>query len=176
MSPLNQTYEGDCRSLLTEAHCNHEKALYQYSYFKLHNRALSKDLVQEAYMKTWSYLAKGGKIVAMKAFLYHVLNNLIVDEYRKKKNISLDLLAEKGFEPASKGTNAILDVIDGKSAFHLVGKLEDKYQQAIRMRFMQDMSITEMAEQTGKSKNMIAVHIHRGLEKLRVLHEKGEQQ
>jgi RNA polymerase sigma-70 factor (ECF subfamily) len=174
MALLTHIEERDCRSLLTLAHHDHEKALNQYSYFKLRNRALSNDLVQEAYLKTWSYLSKGGKIVAMKAFLYHVLNNLIVDEYRKKKVLSLDQLSEKGFEPAEKGANDILGVIDGKAAFALVGQLEEKYQQAIRMRFMQDLSFTEMAEKTGKSKNTIAVHIHRGLEKLRVLHEKGD--
>lgn len=32
----------------------------------------------------------------MKAFPYHVLNNLIVDEYRKRKTASLDDLLEKG--------------------------------------------------------------------------------
>jgi DNA-directed RNA polymerase specialized sigma24 family protein len=67
-------------TLLTEAHRTYEKSLTSYAFFKLHNHAISDDLVQETFLKTWRYLVKGGRVDVMKAFLYHVLNNLIVDD------------------------------------------------------------------------------------------------
>lgn len=57
---------------------------------------------------------KGGKIDAMKAFLYHILNNLIVDEYRKRKTVSLDLLLEKGFDPGESELKNCLIVLTAK--------------------------------------------------------------
>jgi len=66
-------------------------------FFKLHDHALGEGLVQETFMKPVVYLVKKGKIDLMKAFLYHVLNNLIIDEYRKHKTSSLDTMQEKGF-------------------------------------------------------------------------------
>ena len=41
-------------------------------------------------------VVKNGKIDIMKAFLYHVLNRLIIDEYRKHKTVSLDSIMENG--------------------------------------------------------------------------------
>ncbi len=158
-------------ALLKVAHHDYEKALNLHSYFRLNDRALSNDLVQETFIKTWSYLAKGGKIDAMKAFLYHVLNNLIIDEYRKKKAISLDLLLEKGFEPQNKAATSIADDMDNKAVLALIKDLPEKYQKALRMRYVQDLSLEEMSLLTGQSKNTMAVQVHRAVEKLKELHE-----
>ena len=121
-------------------------------------------------MKTWMYLVKGGKIDLMKAFLYRVLNNLIVDEYRKHKTISLDVLLEKGFEPSVASSKRLFDILDGKAALLLIQRLPPTYQKVMRMRYVQDLSLKEMALVTGQSKNAIAVQLHRGLEKLKLLY------
>src|SRR3989344_3571626 len=88
------------QAVLTLAHNDYEKGLNAHAFFKVHDHAMGEDLVQDTFMKTWAYLVKGGKIDVMKAFLYHVLNNLIIDEYRKHKTTSLDALLVKGFEPS----------------------------------------------------------------------------
>ena len=124
-------------------------------------------------MKTWSYLVKGGKIEVMKAFLYHVLNNLIVDEYRKRKTSSLDVLLEKGFEPGKDYSERLIDVLDGKAAILLIQQLPERYKKAMRMRFVQGLTLTEMSLITGQSKNTLAVQIHRGLEKLKLLYHRA---
>ena len=62
------------------------KALKQYSFMRVHNSALSEDLVQETFLRAWKYLCKGGEIIMMKAFLFHILHRLIIDEYRKQKH------------------------------------------------------------------------------------------
>ncbi|MDO8582841.1 MAG: sigma-70 family RNA polymerase sigma factor [bacterium] len=158
-------------ALLKVAHHDYEKALNLHSYFRLNDRALSNDLVQETFIKTWAYLAKGGKIDAMKAFLYHVLNNLIIDEYRKKKAVSLDLLLESGFEPQNKGGKSITDEIDDNAVIALMKRLPEKQQKIIRMRYVQDLSLEEMAILTKQSKNTVAVQVHRAVEKLKLVHE-----
>ena len=121
-------------------------------------------------MKTWAYLVKGGKIDVMKSFLYHILNNLIVDGYRKRKTISLDLLVEKGFEPSVENSKSFFNILDGKSAFLLIGRLPEKYQKVMRMKYAQSLSLKEISLITGQSKNTIAVQVHRGLEKLKQLY------
>jgi RNA polymerase sigma-70 factor (ECF subfamily) len=113
----------------------------------------------------------GGKIDTMKAFLYHVLNNLIVDDYRKRKTISLDALMEKGIEPSIVRTAQPFDILDGKTALLLIQRLPQRYQRVIRMRYVQDLSLQEISLITGQSKNAIAVQIHRGLEKLKLLYD-----
>lgn len=157
------------RALLEGAHHDFEKDLMARAYSKVHDRALSQDLVQDTFLKTWSYLSKGGKIEVMRAFLYHVLNHLIVDEYRKKKSTSLDVLLEKGFEPGYDRTKRLLDIIDGRSLIAFIQKLPKKYREVVRMRYLEDLSLKEMSAITHQSKNTVAVQIHRGIEKLKGL-------
>lgn len=155
---------------LTLAHKDYQKGLNSYASFKVNNQALSEELVQDTFIKTWSYLVKGGEIGKMKAFLYHVLNGLIIDEYRKRKVSSLDMLIENGYEPAFEEEGKIADAFDGKMAVLLIAQLPKAYQKVMRMRYVQELSLAEMAVIMGKTKNTMAVHAHRGLEKLKILY------
>ncbi|MGC9599381.1 MAG: RNA polymerase sigma factor [Minisyncoccia bacterium] len=158
------------QAALTVANHDYERELNVYAFSKINDHAAGEDLVQDAFMKTWSYLVKGGKIDVMKAFLYHVLNNLIVDEYRKRKTTSLDVLMEKGFEPSSGHPGHLSNFLDGKMALLLIQRLPLAYQKVMRMRYVQDLSLKEMSLITGRSKNALAVQAHRGLEKLKLLY------
>ena len=166
---IKQNIEQD--TLLTLAYYNYQKGLAKHSFFKLHNQTISDDLVQDTFIKAWSYMMRGGKIETMKAFLYHVLNDLIIDEYRKQKTVSLDTLVENGFEPTHSDSDSTLNTLDGKIALHLVKNLPHKYREVLRMRYGQDLSLQEMSARTGQTKNTLAVQIHRGLEKLRTLYQ-----
>ncbi len=106
----------------------------------------------------------------MKSFLYQILHRLIIDEYRRgKRTSSLDDLVEKGFEPAGDNEEFthISDIIDGKATVLLIRKLPDRYRKVLTMRYVENMSIEEMAAHIGQSKNTVAVQIHRGLVKLK---------
>jgi RNA polymerase sigma-70 factor (ECF subfamily) len=161
------------QEILTSAHHEFEKKLAMYAFFKTHNHATSQDLVQDTFIKTWNYLVKGGDIVTMKAFLYHILNNLIVDEYRKRKTTSLDVLLEKGYEPGIDDSSRLFDFLDGKSLILLINKLPPKYQKVMNMKYVQLLSLEEMSLILGKTKNTVAVNAHRGLEKLKLLYEES---
>lgn len=120
---------------------------------------------------SFSYKTRGGKIDVMKAFLYHVLNHLIIDEYRKRKAVSLEILVENGFEPSIDDSERLFNSIDGKAAALLIQRLPLAYRKIIHMRYMQDLSLTEMSTATGLTKNTMAVQVHRGLEKLKILYK-----
>lgn len=165
--------EAQQKETLTVAHNDYNRELNLHSFFKTHDRALSEDLVQDTFIKTWGYLVRGGKIDVMKAFLYHILNNLIVDEYRKHKTISLDALTEKGFEPSAGNHGRIFNFLDGKAALLLIQNLPEVYKKIMRMRYIQNLSLKEISLITGQSKNTIAVQAHRGLEKLKLLYNRA---
>jgi RNA polymerase sigma-70 factor (ECF subfamily) len=157
--------------VLTKAHHDFSCGLSRFANLKTNNKALSDDLVQETFIKTWSYLQSKGKIDLMRAFLYHVLDRLIIDEYRKKKVMSLDLLTENGFEPRAVDAKNISNLIDGKALTSLIKKLPLKYRGAITMRYTKDLSLKEMSAITHQSQNTMSVQVHRGLIKLRTLYE-----
>lgn len=158
---------------LSIAYNDYQKGLIIFAFFKVSDQALSEDLVQDTFIKTWKYLIKGGEIEMMKAFLYHVLHNLIIDQYRKQKTTSIDLLAEKGFEPSINPSQRLYQFLDGKTAILFIHKLPHLYRKVMYMRYVQNLSIEEMALATGQSKNSITVQAHRGLEKLKMLYNRA---
>jgi RNA polymerase sigma-70 factor (ECF subfamily) len=167
MTPKQET---QLREMLTVAHNDYQKGLNAYAFFKIHDHATSQDLVQDTFLKTWKYLVKVGKIDIMKAFLYHVLNNLIVDEYRKRKASSLEVLIDNGFEPVTTDTGQLFTMLDGKAALEQIQRLPTKYQHVMRLRYVQSLSLKEISLITGQTPNTIAVQVHRGVKKLRLLH------
>jgi len=168
---MSSKKETDQEKTLNSAHQTYEKGLNLYAFSKVHSHSTGGDLVQDTFIKTWHYLVRNGKIHTMKAFLYHVLNGLIIDEYRKRKFTSLDTLVEKGFEPSVDSSEQLLNTLDGKAALLLIERLPEKYKRAMRMKYVQLLSLKEMSLITGETKNSIAVQIHRGLEKLKLLYK-----
>lgn len=159
------------RALLTLAHADYAKGLNTRAFFKVHDKAIGEDIVQNTFLKTWSYMLKGGKVIVMKSFLYNILNNLIIDEYRKHKTTSLDVLVEKGFDaPIENQTERTFDIIDGKTAILLIARIPLIYQRVMILRYMKNLSIKEISDITGQTKNAVAVQAHRGLEILKTLY------
>ena len=161
------------QNILTQAHHDFDKGLNARAFFKVNNHDIGGDLVQDTYIKTWNYLLKGGKIDTMKAFLYHILNNLIIDQYRKRKTSSLDVLLEKGFDPSGSDEDEQerkFDTLEGGVLLLLIVRLPKTYQKVMNMRYVEDLSLAEISLATGQSKNSVAVQIHRGLIKLKLLH------
>ena len=168
---MNKKERSKQQIILTSAYNEYGKWLASRAFFKTSDHAMSQDLVQDTFTKTWSYLLKGGKVEIMKAFLYHVLNHLIVDEYRKHKSASLDSLTEQGFEPSAGDPSVrLFDSLDGKALVLLIQCLPAAYQKVIRMRYVQELSLKEISLITGKTRNAIAVQVHRGLAKLKSLY------
>lgn len=143
-------------------------ALFRHCYFRIYDREQAKDITQETFIKTWQYISKGNKVKNLKAFLYRTLNNLIVDETRKKKHFSLDEMREEtGFEPSEDKTQLLQQSIDIKNILGLLEKLEQPYRNVFIMRYVDNLKPKEIANLMGESQNVISVRIHRALEKFR---------
>lgn len=156
--------------LFTSAYHTHSHELARYARSMVNDRELSEDLVQDVFVKMWMYLLRKGDIVSVRGFLFHVLNNLIVDRYRKHKTWSLDTLVEQGYEPRTDESDRLVDIFDGKIVFRLIDKLPHTYQDVLRMKYAHELSYGEISRLTGQQRNTIAVQVHRGLTKLKELY------
>lgn len=158
------------QALFTAMYREHVQELIRHARSMVNNRELSEDLVQDVFVKMWMYLVRGGKIEKARAFLHHVLKNAVVDMYRKHKTVSLDALVDQGHEPSTDDSERMFDLLDGRNAFALIARLPRKYQKVLRMKYARDLSYEEISHCTGQSRNTTAVQVHRGLEKLKLLH------
>jgi RNA polymerase sigma-70 factor (ECF subfamily) len=160
---------------------DYSDALFRHASIRISDRERAVDLVHDTFTKVWSYVRAGHQIESYRSFLYKVLNNLIIDEYRKKKELSLDaLLSEEGTDEGSfpelseSTTEALAATIDGKKAFGLLGTLPDEYREVIIMRFVDGLGPREISDLIEESENVVSVRIHRGLKLLRQLLEGGK--
>ncbi|MEK7125222.1 MAG: RNA polymerase sigma factor [Patescibacteria group bacterium] len=142
-------------------------ALFRHCYFRMSDRERAKDIVQDAFVKTWRYLAAGKGIHNLKAFLYRVVDNEIIDYSRKRKEQSLDALMEEGFDVGSLDTEMRIERLDAKRALAYLDYLDERSRQVVVMRFIDDLGPKQIAEVTGERENIISVRIHRALAKLR---------
>jgi RNA polymerase sigma factor (sigma-70 family) len=147
--------------------------LFRHCLLRVRDRDRAKDIVQETFSRTWVYLSEGKKIDYIKAFLFRVANNLIVDGSRRQKSSSLDaMMDEDGFEVVDTDSTDPTERQGIRDALRLLDTLDEIYKVAITMRFMDEMSPGKIAKVLGISENAVSVRIHRGIDQLQKLYNK----
>lgn len=147
-------------------------AIFRYCFIRTSKRDVAVDIMQDTFMRLWNSLGKEQEIKNMRAFLFTVARNLIIDWYRKKKADSLDALleAEGGDAFLSSHANPETEIEMESEGRYLIGKireLDPSYQQVVYLRFVEGMKPKEIADILGESVNAVSVRITRGVEKLR---------
>jgi RNA polymerase sigma-70 factor, ECF subfamily len=164
----------DVQQQFLDAFDAHADALVRHGFYRLGDREKALDAVQDTFTKTWEYLVKGGDVHEYRAFLYRTLNNLIVDEYRKKRAVSLDALLNE--ETVTEGSFADLktggleeltETLDARLVLKELPHLPESYREVITMRYIDELGPKEIAEILGERENVISVRIHRALKWLR---------
>jgi len=142
-------------------------AIYRYCYFRLYDTEKGTDFMQEAFTKTWQYLSEGNDVKNIRALVYKIANNLIIDYIRKKKEASLDAMSESGFEPGAHMNEMSDNYLDAKTAVQKLQLIEKEYQEVVYMRYVENLTPREIAEIIGEPVNTVSVRIHRGIKKLK---------
>lgn len=156
------------------AYDEYSDALFRHAYLRVSDRERAIDIVHDTFTKVWSYIRSGHEIEQFRPFLYKVLNNLIVDSYRKKRESSLDAILEQdgvdegSFAELSESTvESLAATLDGKRAFAFLETLPDEYREVIILRFVDGLGPKEIAGLIEESENVVSVRIHRALGYLR---------
>lgn len=159
------------RTQFEEAYEELVSPLFRFVKARLSNRERALEITQEAFMKTWDYLREGNEITHMRAFIFMVARNLVINEYRKASVTSLDALIEDGhFEVVGDDANSVYDFADARKIREDLQRLDRADRHLLSMRFIESMSIGEIASALSESENVVSVRIHRALKKLKHLY------
>ena len=164
-----------------EAYERYSDELFRHCSLRLSDRERAMEITQEAFLKAWQYMDGGGVVRELRPFLYKTLHNLIIDEYRKMKSLSLESLVQNDegggdietlMPPDETNTlEAAIDRFEGSRALAALRELPDTYREVLVMRYVDGLSPGEIAKAIGESENAVSVRVHRGLKKLKVLLE-----
>lgn len=144
-------------------------AIFRFCLTKTKNRDIALDLTQDTFIKTWEYLASGKEVELIRPFLYRVARNLIIDLSRKKKTLSLDNYLDEGGNIADTAQPEFGKSFDVDQALALVQSLDPKYRDPLLLRYVEDLSVSEIAKVLSLSENVISVRLHRGVKQLQTI-------
>lgn len=161
-----------------EAFRLHADALFRHAQFRVSNRERALEITQDTFLKAWDYVQQGGEVQQYKSFLFRILNNLIIDEYRKHKQHSLDEIMENDtgemeMKLSEGSVREAEERLDEETLIERVRaripELPEAYRTAVTLRYVDGFSPKEIATMIGVSENVVSVRIHRGVLKLRQL-------
>ncbi len=150
---------------------DYSDAIFRHISFRVFDRDRAKDILQDTFSRTWEYLSKGRQIDNLRAFLYRVANNLIIDESKKETHASLEDIVEAGgqFENIVKTEEALSISLEYKETVGLLKRLDEDYRKVVVMRYIEELSVKEIAQILGVSENLVSVRLNRAFNKLRNL-------
>ncbi len=159
----------DVQKIFLESYDQYAEPLYRYAFFRLFSAARAEELVQETFLKAWEYLSKGKQIEQPRAFLYRLLTNLIIDDTRKKKMLSLEAMGTETepFDPPDNQHIKMEQVVLCNQLTDAMVDLTEEERTIITLRYVSDLEPKEIAEALGTSADVASVRIHRALKKLK---------
>jgi RNA polymerase sigma-70 factor, ECF subfamily len=172
---LKRAEEGE-REAFAEIYDFYVVKIFRFIYLKTSSKETAEDLTSETFMKYWKYIkekrkSEEKKIIDNKigSFIYKIARNLIIDYYRKKNFTTIEI-SEEEKEAIIDHKQDILAQLTRKQEIEelrkALGQLKDEYQEIIILRHVEDLSITEIAEITGKKKGAIRVQLYRAVKML----------
>jgi len=149
-------------------------SIYRFCLLRTSDKDVAVDLMQDTFMRFWDVLSREGSgIQNMRAFLFTIARNSIIDWYRKKKSLSLDALTEgEGGMDVERfldmpQRNDLEMAHEAKFLMEKIREIDSHYQQVVYLRFVEGLEPREIADIIGESANVVSVRIHRGIKQLR---------
>ncbi|WP_157949934.1 RNA polymerase sigma factor SigZ [Vallitalea okinawensis] len=134
--------------------------LYKYINSKVKNKYDSEDILQEVFIKIQSNIDQVDDQSKLKSWIYKITKNTMIDYYRKKKDISVDIQQfeeELDNEKCSDNMNKEISRCVGK----MISELPQKYQQVVELYDIKGMKHKEIAEELGISVSCSKMRVHR---------------
>lgn len=150
-------------------------SIYRHCFFRLkqnHEKAL--DVTQRAFEKTWKALLEKPDIKNIKAYVYTTATHLIIDDSRKKKEDSLEVLTENGLTVSDNTHNKIISNSEYQLLYKKLLLLSQEDQNLIIMRYINGFKPKEIADILNLSQNVISVRINRAKKKLKDVFKKNK--
>ena len=142
--------------------------IYRFIFLKVSSQETAEDLCSDVFMDVFHEFQKT-QIENTQAFLYQIAKNTIADYYRKKPRFQVISIEET--EEIIDTRESVFRKAEINSDMETVKKalrsLSDDHQNLLIWRYLDELSMPEIAQITGKSEGSLRVGIHRALHTLK---------
>jgi RNA polymerase sigma-70 factor (ECF subfamily) len=160
---IERAQKGD-KAALAELYRGHVEMVYRYVYARVGDAAVAEDLTAQVFLKAVEGLPNyelSGRPFA--AWLYRIAYARTVDHWRqqqRRREVVLDeRLQAAGPQP---GDRLVLEA-EWHTALDLLAQLTDDQQDVLILRFIGEMSLSEVADTLGKTVGAVKAAQHRAL-------------
>ncbi len=162
---------------LAEIYDHYEARIYSYIYHRVGNQAVAQDLTSQVFLRvleaiqhdrTWDSSFSG--------WLYRIAHNLVIDYYRRRGRATqvsfehLPTLSAHAEGPEDAAERALV----AERLRLAINRLTDEQAQVVTLRFLEGMSITEVAAVAGKTEGAIKALQYRAVSSLRRILERQD--
>lgn len=146
------------------------KKIYQLAYYYLRDRQQAEDIYQEVFLRVYENLDKFRKESSYFTWIFRITVNLCKDYFKSaafRKIVTVGI--SKDFGKSWRESNRLFEEVEGGEVFSLVMDLPEKYRVPICLYYIDDLSVSEIADILKISQSNVKVRLHRGREKLKTL-------
>jgi RNA polymerase sigma-70 factor (ECF subfamily) len=150
----------------------HQDGIFRMVYYRTRSRQDAEDLTQDVFLKAYRHLKRLKKPERFKGWLFRIAANRVRDHLRKQRfrglfRTSADPVdAEETAAPADAAHllqrrqfwECLHNILDG---------LAPREKEVFMLRFMDGLSLAEIAQVMNKGLSTVKTHLYRGIKKIR---------
>jgi RNA polymerase sigma-70 factor (ECF subfamily) len=131
----------------------------------------AEDAAQEAFVMAYRSLAQWRQEGALGAWLARIAVRIALRRAQRRPVVTW-------LDPANPGSADVAGALDPASVAvrmeraaevrEALADLDEPYREVVALRFFGDLSLSEIAEQTGRPLGTVKTHLHRGLSRLKL--------
>jgi RNA polymerase sigma-70 factor (ECF subfamily) len=131
----------------------------------------AEDAAQEAFVMAYRSLGQWRQEGALGAWLARIAVRIALRRAQRRPVVTW-------LDPANPGSADVAGALDPASVAvrmeraaevrEALARLDEPYREVVALRFFGDLSLSEIAEQTGRPLGTVKTHLHRGLSRLKL--------
>lgn len=119
--------------------------LFKYINSKVKNKYDAEDILQDVFIKIYKNIDKLNEQTNLRSWIFKITKNTIIDYYRKKKDISVDInILENDLEKNNNSDNMNEEI--SRCLEIMILELPNKYQEIIELHDIKGMKHKEISE------------------------------
>ncbi|MDQ3018362.1 MAG: sigma-70 family RNA polymerase sigma factor, partial [bacterium] len=154
---------------LTQLYNHYFERLYRFIYYRVGHKEIAEDLTEEVFIKLFKGIKNLQQTAAFEGWLFQIARNQVIDHYRAKKNI----VPLEDIEHSLEYETNIIDIVnlqtEQKLLIKIIKELSPEQQTVIKLKFLEDLENSTIAQMMNKTEGAIRVIQHRAISRLKEL-------
>lgn len=144
----------------------YSKRIYRFIYYKVPIAEVAEDLTSQCFLKVWEQISAKVRVRKIHSWIYRIARNLVTDYYRGREKEELPLIYPSEQQDGEMPKFDPDQELDLKQLEKILFALKGEAREIIVLRYIEELSISEVAKIVDKSQANVRVIIHRALKEL----------